>query len=515
MATSLLSRFVQALRNGVSFGGNRDLYKVFGWDREPTYRNFLDMYRRNGIAKRVVNAPADALWSDPPVITADKAFQTAWDELLRNQKVFYNLNRLDKLAGLGKYAVLLVGFNDGARLELPVTNKSGLKVLYLQPYAEVSAKVDRYDLNPSSARFGLPETYILYPGSDSDKLPGVTTLLSTANGLPSFKVHWTRVLHIAENALETPILGRPRVESAYNALCDLQKVTGSSAETYWLAGNRGLHVDVDKEMDLDPEDEDALEEELKEYQHEQRRTIRTRGVDIKEIGSSSGVADPRPAFQTMLNEIAADTGMPQRMIVGTEAGSLASQQDRASWALRVSERISNFGEPVVLLPFVRLLIDSGVLPEPKQFQVDWPDAFKMNPLERAQTSAQMARSAANLSKTLETVEKVNQSMARAALPQLVTTPMSSSMSSDSVPTQTDGISVQASKPTTTEGPASDDPNAEPAAPAQAVTEPLMPKRPPLVLLTEEECRSIIGFGKHPPIFDDANNTPAAVNDPQS
>lgn len=32
--------------------------------------------------------------------------------------------------------------------------------------------------------------------------------------------------------------------------------------------------------------------------------------------------------------------------------------------------------------------------------------------------------------------------------------------------------------------------------------PLIPKFEPLVLLTEDECRSIIGFGKHMPVFTD-------------
>jgi hypothetical protein len=326
-------------------------------------------------------------------------------------------------------------------------------------------------------------------------------------------VHWTRVLHVAENALESPIIGRPRIESVFNALCDLQKVTGGSAETYWLAGNRGLHIDIDKEMDMDPDDEENLDNELKEYQHELRRTIRTRGVKVNEISSTP--ADPRPAFSTILNEIAADTGMPQRMIVGTEAGSLASQQDRASWAMRVSERIANFGEPVVIIPLVRLLIDAGVLPVPTQFSILWPDAFKMNPLERAQTSAQMARSATNLAGALAKIEDLNQSMARAAMPQLVTTPMTATSSSTSVPTDGGDLSTNASTPTTTGGPESGAQDSATPTPTQVETPPLMPKRPPVVLLTAEECRSIIGFGKHPPVFDEANDAPAAVNDPRS
>ena len=46
--------------------------------------------------------------------------------------------------------------------------------------------------------------------------------------------------------------------------------------------------------------------------------------------------------------------------------------------------------------------------------------------------------------------------------------------------------------------------------------PLMPEFKPLELLTIDECRSIIGFGKHMPVFDDAGDTSTSgvSNDPQ-
>ena len=40
------------------------------------------------------------------------------------------------------------------------------------------------------------------------------------------KVHWTRVIHIAESTLENPIYGIPRLRPVYNRLMDIEKVTG-------------------------------------------------------------------------------------------------------------------------------------------------------------------------------------------------------------------------------------------------------------------------------------------------
>jgi hypothetical protein len=491
-----MSRMVEFWRSGGAlYGGNRNLYGVFGWNRSPSFGDYLYKYRRQNIAKRIINAPADALWADPPLIVGDATFDAAWADLLQHIPVFANFQRVDKLARIGRYSVLLIGFDDGGVLDQPLKTRPGRKIMYMQPYSEESAKIHSYVGDITSPRFGQPEFYEITPGK-VDQSQGGSQLTSDGAMLGrTFRVHHTRVLHVAEGALESQVFGVPALEAVYNDLDDLQKVTGGAAELFWLAGNRGMHINIDKEMELDPEDEEALSAELDEYQHELRRTIRTRGVEVNPLGSE--VADPRGVFTMMISVIAATTGIPQRMLTGSEAGQLASQQDRANWAQRLAERISEFGGPVMLLPFLRMCIHAGVLPEPTTLKVTWPDAFKMNPLERAQTSAQMARSAANLSKTLETIANMNITNAQASQPEEVPIGMGG------------GFGANADEPAKSAKPA-----AKPAAgKPQTMTKPAILKEPPptVVFLTEEECRNIIGFGKQAPVFDsDATEVPSAV-----
>jgi hypothetical protein len=492
-----LARMRAAWQAGFTHNGNRDLYTVFGWNSKPEYRNFYEKYRRQGIAKRVINAPVNALWSDPPNVEGDETFNKAWSDLIASQPVYHSLARLDKLAGLGRFAIMVIGYDGGGGLDTHITRKEGRKVLYFQPYGEGSVRIDKYDQNQNSARYGLPEMYLVDPGNFDTE--GRTIQATTRTPLKAFKVHWTRVLHVAENCLESPVFGASRLEPIYNDLDDLMKITGGAAETYWLAGNRGLHVDIDKEMDIDPDDQAALADEIEEYQHELRRVLRTRGVSVKPLGSD--VADPSQPFDVTLSSVAAATGIPKRVLMGSEAGQLASQQDRANWAIQVDERISEYGQPIILIPFIRLMIDAGVLPAPSTLTIKWPDAFKMNPLERAQTSAQMARSAANLSKTLATIEELNQSMARAALPTIVPVGGGNPFQANA-----EGAKARSPKKPPTEGGSKD---------TSDMTEtieqpPLMKKRPEVVLLTPEECREIIGFGKHPPVFDEKSDSHAKV-----
>lgn len=177
------------------------------------------------------------------------------------------------------------------------------------------------------------------------------------------------------------------------------KVVGASSESYWRNAYQGLHADVGEDLELDPEDEAALSAELDEYEHNMRRIVRTRGVVLKALGSK--VADPKGAFDVLVTLIAGTVSMPKRVLLGSEAGQLASSQDKANWAERVEEYRELHAEPNVLWPFVMWLMENKLIPTPNDvttIRALWPDAYRMSPLERGQTAAQTARSIANIAK---------------------------------------------------------------------------------------------------------------------
>lgn len=506
VVSSLLARTGLAGLFGLQANGLRDMYHVFGWKQKPEHRDFVAKYLRQDITQRIIQAPVNALWSDPPKVTStDVVFSKAWQDLMAQIPVFHELQRVDILSGLGRYAILVIGINDGRNLDQPLANGTGRKVIYMQPYAEGSVDIKTFETNQANARFGLPVMYTVTPGNFETGMSASQRLQAAEGQLgSSFNVHWSRVLHVAEGALESKVFGHSRLEGIYNVLDDILKVTGGSAEMFWLNANRGLHVNVDKDMDLQKDDAENLSDEIDEYANQLRRVIRTRGVEVKSLGSE--VSDPRGVFDVQLSLLAAQSGIPKRVLMGSEAGQLASQQDRANWSIRVEERITAHGQPTIMIPFIRMMIDSGVLPTPQNMTIEWPDAFKMNPLERAQTSAQMARSAANLSKTLKTVADINMQNAQNSQPTIVPAGGGGGLFGNADP--------NATKPPATKPAATPPPIEQP---------PLFATAPPtLVLLTEEECRSIIGFGKHMPVFDDTGDTTASgsqtsdtTNEPQS
>lgn len=393
--SAILSRASWMARAGFSHDNLRDYWTLFGYNRALTPQDLYIRYRRQDLAGVIVDMPADSVWTTPPSIVADEAFVAAWALLMQKIPMWDILNRADKMTGWGRFSIIVLGVADGQDLDQPIDSTMGLEgLLYAQPYSELGCSIDKFDEDPTSPRFGLPLTYqISINDTDKDMRGRVTTMPNI-----NFRVHHTRAVHIAYGLLEDNVYGIARLESCENLLADLLKVVGGSAETYWMTANRGLQIDVDKDMTLSAQDAADLSDEIDEYAHQTRRVLRTRGVKVNALGSD--VPSPKDSFSTIVAMLSAVSRIPQRILIGSEAGQLASEQDRANWAERVMERRAKFAEPHALTPLLKRLIALGILPVPTEnVRIMWPEAFHLAPLERAQTSAQKARSAINLAKT--------------------------------------------------------------------------------------------------------------------
>lgn len=399
--STLLQRLALAVRAGLQFGTDRDLYKVFGYKQNPNYQDYLARYYRQDVASRIIDLPVTATWRRGVTIMDDDGeegkFSQAWKSLAIEHSIYHFLERVDRLSGLGHFAVLLLGTDAPGKLDTPLKKADNL--IYLQPYGEGSTKITAFDSSETSPRFGRPTAYEVEI-ADPTLIVKQPPLPQASRNTKKLKVHFSRVLHVAEATLEDAVLATPRMLKVYNLLDDLLKVVGGSAETFWLTANRGMQADIDKEMQLDEDEETALADEIEEYQHQLRRWIRTRGVKITSLGGE--VADPTGVFLVLIGLVAGSYGIPVRILLGSERGELASEQDRANWANRVEERRETYAEPLILRPFIGMLTSTGILVQPNgEIATKWPDPFAPSPLEAGQTRAQNARAATNLTKTLE------------------------------------------------------------------------------------------------------------------
>lgn len=380
---------------GQSFSGDRDYYTILGYPKELQFEHFFTRYEREHIAARIIDFPAEETWRDKAEVLDgtdkdardDTQFATAFMSLAKRTRLFHYCQRADKMAGIGRYGVLLIGTTGTATLDQPIERLSSVDdILYLRPYSEYSAQVEELVTDPADERYGLPLYYSL-------------EFINNAKGTSevSQRVHWSRVIHVAEGLLENEVYGRPRLQRVYNLLDDVMKLIGGSAEATWKLMRKGFVLDVDPEANLSAEAELALEEQIDEYDHGLRRFMKTRGMNVMDLGSE--VVDPTGPFTLIIDLIAGATGIPQRILLGSERGELASSQDAANWAGRIADRRENWAEPVILRALIDRLIDFGALPAPSsgEYSIKWKPLFELTDSEKANLANTWAQAIATLS----------------------------------------------------------------------------------------------------------------------
>jgi len=387
---------------GWSHDGRRDLYKAFGYPQVGTVdvTLFEQMYARGGIASRIIRAfPADT-WCDYPAL-ADEAgssttkgedgyspFSEAWETLCEKLKLAHYFERVDRLSGIGQYAVLLLGYADGSDLAQPV-GEGRHDLAYVVPYMETNAKIVKLVQDTADARYGLPEVYQLKQGKPY--LGTATVSTQTQN------VHYSRILHVAEFLEENDIYGVPRLLPSLNYLMDLQKVVGSGAETFWLNARPGIGLWADKEANLTPEDIVKMKTQAEEWENQLRRTLVGSGMTAQNIGAT--VADPSPNIEKLLDLIAGTHAMPKRILVGSERGELSSSQDEGNWSKQIDNRRENYATPTIIKPFVETMIATGNLPKPQgQWWCEWPERA-VSPKEQSEIAVAKSTALQNYTST--------------------------------------------------------------------------------------------------------------------
>lgn len=377
---NLVGRATLMSRLGSGYGGERDIYSALGYNKDPQFRDFYVQYRRQDIAKAIIDRPVGATWRGKMTVVEtdndqETTFEKAWKELDQRLHVKAKFARVDRLAGLGKYGVLLLGLDDvrvKEDMQKPA-ERGNRKLLYVKPFSQNSAEIKYWESNANNERYGLPTIYQLTLQSPGDK----TNI--------ELHVHHSRIIHIPNQLMESEVEGLPRLEVVYNRLKDLEKTVGGSAEMFWRGARPGYQGKVDKEYSMGTEDVNELQKQITEYENDLRRILVNEGVDLDSL--SMQVADPSNHVDIQIQMISAVTGIPKRVLTGSERGEQASTQDRQNWLELIQERRDEYAEPVVARPFIDKCIQLGILPGPKQenedYTIQWPDLWAQSDKEKA------------------------------------------------------------------------------------------------------------------------------------
>jgi hypothetical protein len=368
---------------GQQMGGARDLYEVMGYPRQIVAEMYAEIYLRQDIAGRIVDAFPDTTWREAPGVVGSDAFTAAWTALDDRFSVWRTLHRLDRLTGMGHYGVLLFGLDGGEPMHTPAEGNS-YNLLYMQPHSERTAQVTAWEDNPQSPRYGMPKMY--------DITTGVNWTGSGA-GQRRLNVHHSRVLHVAERQLEDVSIGTPRLERVWNRLMDLDKLMGGSAEMYWQNVAMMMAFMADAETEIDPASAKDMKAQLEEMQNGLRRFLQLQGVTAQNLAPGLQGSDPGQHIDKQLDIIAGSLGMPKRVLIGSERGELSSAQDENNWSARITERREQFAGPTVVDGFIAKCQRFGILPDGYQ-ALEWPESDTLGEETRADIALKKAQAVA-------------------------------------------------------------------------------------------------------------------------
>lgn len=368
------------------FDGARDIYSVAGYPATLGIETYLGRYQRDPLAYRIVTAAPDDTWRSPFSIldgntvedaVSDTEFVKAWNDFVQfdnlegdllddsRRSLWHYFYDADRQAGIGQYAVMVLGFNDGLPLDQPLKQGKGNKLLYVTVMNEFNAKILPSSLvaDSNNPRFGLPEIYHINYGTQLGIVP----------------VHRSRIIHVAEGGV---LFGKPRLEAIYNRLIDVEKLLAASGEAGWRAVNQKIIISSRDGYQL--AEGTITADKVSDLIHNLRSVVELEGADAQVI--SGQMVDPSLAVETHLNMICAGTGIPKRKLIGAEAGKLASGQEEKNWFDAIVSRRTSFVSDYVR-QFIKRMIYAGILPMPKSgnYTLDWPSLFENDDTTQATT----------------------------------------------------------------------------------------------------------------------------------
>ena len=358
-----------------------------------TFPMLYNMYARNSVAARVIETYPDYCWETDPVVKDSRGpssnfAKSALDAMRRNYKLMdgisqpllVSMKQLDILGGIGGESLMVFGFADGKSLDAPVKRQEGMKISWVKILHNGQFTVLERDEEQTSENFGDVKFY--------ETKSFRTSELNFADHIaPKVKIHASRCVHFKEGSNLS--FGISRIQRCYNQLLDITKVSGSSAEVYYLGAFSGMAVEVDPEASISDDTFESMEEQIVDYFYGLNRSMIFEGSKAKLLYPA--IISPKDHFDLQITMISIATGIPRRFLTGAEAAKLASQQDSLNWTDRVNIRRTSFVTPRIVLPVVERLIDAGVIRKPSggEFEVVWPRAESATTNERSNSARNM------------------------------------------------------------------------------------------------------------------------------
>lgn len=395
------SRMAAAFPNGSIDSKRSNAWCSFGFPDNPQFEFYHNLYDRYALANAAVSRLNDNCFqTEPEVIqglpesraTAATAWEKKFATLAKRIGLWEKFREADKRRLVGRYSGLILKVRDSKRFNEELGRIGEAQLVGLIPAWEGQLTVTEWDTNELSEFYGEPKMY-QFVEAPTGGSPG-----------RNVEVHPSRVIILGDLRDGTNFLA-----PGLNSLINIFKITGSGAEGMVKVAARQLGINFEKDVDLDGllrsagPGYDSLQTLFDEVTTGMNsgidQTIVTKGATVNPLASA--VPDPKNHFDINLQEYSASVDIPSKILVGNQAGSLASDQDQKYMNKRCQGRRIHRLTPDIEY-IIKRLTDCGVL-KATESSVLWDDLTESSQDDRMTIVGKMADINAKMLATGDTV----------------------------------------------------------------------------------------------------------------
>lgn len=383
--TTALSRVRAGLLNpgGMGLDSKRSAaWCEYGFKENLTADDFVNLYKRGGVAHGAVNKLVGNCWKTDPWIIEGEEEDESTDETPWEKKTnaalpdafWHAISVADARRLVCRYSALILRIADNRKFHEPVAGSSR-KLEEMVPVWSGALRIEDYDES------GRPTMWQYTPTRPD------------GTALEVVKVHPDRIIILGDYSADA--IGF--LEPAYNAFTSMEKVEGGSGEAFLKNAARQLSVEYDKSVDLSSiaamygVGMDELQEKFNEAARDINRgndsLMITQGASVTPLVAS--VPDPQPTYSVNLQTAAAALDMPTKILTGMQTGERASSEDQKYFNARCqSRRVRELARDIRYV--IRHLQHVKVLEQVPFFSVMWDDLTEATGADKLANAKTMA-----------------------------------------------------------------------------------------------------------------------------
>ena len=409
----LADRVTSNLRDiyGTRDGKHSKAWADYGYKYTLEFNDYFQMSERFGIASAGITIPVEQCWKSYPKIREGEAADfekrdndTPWEtevsKLFKSLKLWRKLKLVDEYQRIGEYGAIAIqvsGTAQQADWQAPLARIQARNIAKLIPLYQEQLKPVEWDNDISSPRFGQP---VMYQLDQSD----IGEDREQDNRTKSVHIHWSRVIIFAEGADSDSIYGRPALKRGFNDLVTMEKLIGAGGEGFWKsAAMKTVYSNTSKDAPPLTQDEiDGMDEAIRDFVEGLDQHLMLGGLDPKVLSVAMG--DPQNPFMIALQSFSASVGVAAKLLVGSQEGRLASDQDgiftlsnmqsrRESWCTQMMESVVDW------------LALHGVI-EQKEYTVEWDDLLAPSDSDKLELAEKMSKINKDMAQEVFTTEEL-------------------------------------------------------------------------------------------------------------